>query len=236
MPCARHGENCDSRCVDPNVDNGMMTKVWGPAGWLFLHCVTFGYPYTINKDNKDHLTKPEDYYKFFYYLGKVLPCKYCRDSYMEFFATLNLQGNLDTRENLVRWLYDMHNKVNHKLGTPECNIPTFEALKDKYERYRAKCKKTSEEEREVNKSKGCVAPADGTAKRCVVKVINFNKGDITRRNKEIVFDDIPNQDEYILLHKNKLYYIIGGIILIILLIIILIAIFLKLKIKLIKWK
>ena len=42
MPCNIHGESCDGGCTDPNVDNGMMTKVWGPTGWLFLHCVTFG--------------------------------------------------------------------------------------------------------------------------------------------------------------------------------------------------
>lgn len=232
MPCIQHGKNCDSRCVDPNVDNGMMTKVWGPAGWLFLHSVTFGYPYAINNNNPDHLSKPEDYYKFFYYLGKVLPCKYCRDSYMEYFSTLNLQGNLDTRENLCRWLYDMHNKINNKLGVPECNIPTFDSVKTKYERYRAKCKKTNEEEREANKAKGCIAPADGTAKRCVVKVINFNKGDITRRKEENLENNIPSQDEYIILKKIHILYIIIFLVLII----ILLVIFLKLKIKLIKWK
>ena len=25
----------------------MMTKVWGPPGWFFLHCVTFGFPERI---------------------------------------------------------------------------------------------------------------------------------------------------------------------------------------------
>ena len=49
MICKTHGKNCDGACIDPNVDNGMMTKVWGPPGWLFLHCLTFGYPYTINE-------------------------------------------------------------------------------------------------------------------------------------------------------------------------------------------
>jgi hypothetical protein len=207
MPCSRHGENCDARCIDPNVDNGMMTKVWGPAGWLFLHCVSFGYPYAINDQNPDHATKKEDYMNFFYYLGKVLPCKYCRDSYMEFYKELNLNNNLDTREQLTKWLYDMHNKVNHKLGVPECQIPTYEELQDKYEKFRAKCKKTTEEERELNKSKGCIAPADGTAKRAIVKIVNFNKGDITRRNNvERDFSGIPNQDEYVVFHKNTIIY------------------------------
>ena len=206
MPCSRHGSNCDERCIDPNVDNGMMTKVWGPAGWLFLHCVTFGYPYMINNSNQDHSTKKNDYLNFFYYLGKVLPCKYCRDSYMEFYKDLNLENNLDTRDQLCRWLYDMHNKVNHKLGVPECQIPSFTEVKDRYEKFRAKCKKTTNEEREKNKTKGCVDPANGTAKRSVVKVINFNKGDITRRdNVTINYGDVPNQDDYLIIHKNKIY-------------------------------
>lgn len=212
MPCDTHGSNCDSRCIDPNVDNGMMTKVWGPAGWLFLHCVSFGYPYAINNQNPDHETKKQDYMNFFYYLGKVLPCKYCRDSYMEFFKEINLENNLNTREDLCRWLYDMHNKVNHKLGVPECQIPKFDDVKERYEKFRAKCKKTTEEERELNKSKGCIAPADGTAKRSIVKVVNFDKGDITRRdNADRDFSGVPNQDEYIVIHKDV---IIKGIIVI----------------------
>lgn len=240
MPCERHGDNCDARCIDPNVDNGMMTKVWGPAGWLFLHSVAMGYPYYINDENPDHKTKKEDYYKFFYYLGKVLPCKYCRESYMDFFAKLNLNGNLNSRNEVSRWLYDMHNKVNRKLGVPECRIPTFEAHRGEYEKYRAKCKKTTEEEREVNKSKGCLAPADGTAKRCVVKVINFHKGDITRRNNSAAYkkdpdaeyNDVPNQDDYIILNKNKV--IIFSILILALLL--LIIILLVSRIKIIKWK
>lgn len=233
MPCSRHGSNCDERCIDPNVDNGMMTKVWGPAGWLFLHSVTFGYPYTINSSNPDHATKKNDYLNFFYYLGKVLPCKYCRDSYMEFFKDLNLENNLDTRDHLCRWLYDMHNKVNNKLGVPECQIPSYTEIKDRYEKFRAKCKKTTDEERQKNKTKGCIDPADGTAKRCVVKVINFHKGDITRRdNKNINYGDVPNQDEYLVIHKNKIYLLMFILILIILILIVMaIKISQKYKIK-----
>ena len=55
--CDKHGQYCDRSCTNPNVDNGMMTKVWGPAGWLFIHSVAYGYPYAINPDNPDHLTK-----------------------------------------------------------------------------------------------------------------------------------------------------------------------------------
>ena len=63
----------DKLSIDPNVDNGMMTKVWGPPGWLFLHCVSFGYPYAINPQNPAHKNKKLHYGEFFNYVGTVYP-------------------------------------------------------------------------------------------------------------------------------------------------------------------
>jgi hypothetical protein len=139
LVCEKHGRFCDLSCKDPNVDNGMMTKVWGPAGWLFLHAITFGYPYAINPENPDHATKQEDYYKFFYYLGKVLPCKYCRESYQEFMNKLSPIDKLNTRKELTRWMYDLHNLVNDKLNVPMRERPSFEEVEKTYENYRARC-------------------------------------------------------------------------------------------------
>tara|TARA_B100001057_G_C22820874_1_gene939344 strand:+ start:113 stop:802 length:690 start_codon:yes stop_codon:yes gene_type:complete len=220
MPCDKHGEKCNGDYIDPNVDNGMMTKIWGPAGWLFLHCITFGYPYVINPENSDHDLKQDDYYKFFYYLGKVLPCKYCRDSYMEFFKELPIVNSLNSREELTKWLYDMHNKVNHKLGVPKCQIPSFKEVKTEYERYRAKCKKTTEKERDVNQAKGCFRPADGTTKRCVVKIVNCQNGDVTRRNNDNSDDvsklKLPSSGDYLVILKSDLYNYLIVLILIVL--------------------
>lgn len=186
--CKSHGPNCDGRCVDPNVDNGMMTKVWGPTGWLFLHCVTFGYPYTINPMNPDHAYKKQHYKTFFQMIGHVLPCKYCRESYIEFIKEIPIDGYLNSREDLCKWLYIIHNKVNYKLGYPRSEIPTFSEIKKFYEQFRAKCKKTTEEERQINKEKGCVRPADGTPKRCLINVVACKDGDVTRRSNSIVYN------------------------------------------------
>ena len=100
MPCKNHGKHCNGDCIDPNIDNGMMTKVWGPTGWLFTDCIVFGYPYVINPDNPDHTSKKQDYNNFFYYLGKTLPCRYCRDSYKEFFNELPIENFLNSRTDL----------------------------------------------------------------------------------------------------------------------------------------
>ena len=210
--CSQHGPFCDGACKDPNVDNGMMTKVWGPAGWLFLHSVTFGYPYAINPANPAHSSKKDEYYNFFYYLGNVMPCRYCRESYQQFFKELDLSKFLDTRAKLVEWLYILHNKVNTKLGVPACNIPTFEELVNTYETYRAKCKPTTDEERMENQKKGCVTPADGTPRRSIVKVIPYIKGDITRRDNAV--DSFANEtsDDYFIISYKWLAILIISVI------------------------
>ncbi len=205
MPCTQHGNTCDGACKDPNIDNGMMTKVWGPAGWLFLHCVTFGYPYILDPTNEKHAGKPSDYYNFFYYLGKVMPCRYCRESYQEFFKQQDPASSLGSRKDLAKWLYDLHNKVNHKLGVPACNIPTFEELVNQYESYRAKCKPTTQEEREANQKKGCVTPADGTPRRSVVKVVEYTKGDVTRRGNASDNLVTESSDDYFVFKKTYTY-------------------------------
>ena len=44
---------------DFNSDNGMLTKVWGPPLWYFLHTISFNYPiYPTKEDQKN-------YYNFF---------------------------------------------------------------------------------------------------------------------------------------------------------------------------
>lgn len=189
LVCKTHGANCDRRCIDPNVDNGMMTKVWGPTGWLFLHCITFGYPYTINPINPDHAYKKQHYKTFFEMIGYVLPCKYCRESYVKFMKEIPIDQHLDSRKDLCEWLYLIHNKVNDKLGVPKESIPSFNEVQDFYEQFRAKCKKTTEKERELNKEKGCIRPADGTPKKCLISVVACKDGDITARANSIVYKE-----------------------------------------------
>jgi hypothetical protein len=102
----------------------------------------------------------------------------------------------------------MHNKVNQKLGVAQCNIPTFSEFQDEYEQYRAKCKKTTDKERQENKNKGCIAPATGTPKRCVIKVVSIDQGDITRRGGNNNPQAFPKADDYFIIHKVTLNIII----------------------------
>jgi hypothetical protein len=213
MPCTNHGPNCNGQeCANKNVDNGLMTRLWGPSGWLFLHCVSFGYPFKIDPTNPEHIEKQNDYYRFFYYLGKVLPCKYCRNSYMEFFAKNSPMSKLGTREELTKWLYDVHNLVNDKLGVPTCERPTFEEIKERYESFRAACKPLTDKERNDKAGKGCTAPASGKPKRSVIKVVEYEP----QPTKSSPLQDFPKSDDYFVIHKTTGYILMAIIIIAIL--------------------
>jgi len=204
MPCDNHGPKCDGdECANKNLDNGLMTRIWGPSGWLFLHCITFGYPYKIDPTNPEHIAKQNDYYRFFYYLGKVMPCKYCRNSYMDFFTTKSPMSKLGSRKEFTKWLYDIHNMVNDKLGVPSCERPTFEEVEDQYQSFRAACKPLTETERSNNAGKGCVAPADGKPKRSVIKVVEY----APQPTKTTPLQGFPKADDYFILNKMTVYIV-----------------------------
>lgn len=136
---------------DPDSNNGLITKIWGQPSWETFHSIQFGYPI------KPTETQKKEYFIFFTFFGKVLPCIFCRNSYQEF---TDLNGDcpltmevMESRETLTKWGFRLHNRVNEKLGVDYGD--TYEELCYKYESYRAKCTKTG---------KGCVMPLDMKSK------------------------------------------------------------------------
>lgn len=127
-----------------NKSNGMMTKIWGPHGWIYLHTITFGYPLNPTPEDK------ENYKTFFIKVGDTLPCGYCRESYKQYIKegkTALTDETMESRENLTRWLYEIHEAVNRKLGM-SYGI-TYEHVANRYESYRAQC---------VSSTKRCEVP------------------------------------------------------------------------------
>ena len=67
-----------------------------------------------------------DRYKTYFNLtGDILPCKYCRDSYEQFikdgYSKLT-EESLENRGNLCKWAFNIHKRVNEKLGVDLSNI------------------------------------------------------------------------------------------------------------------
>ncbi len=145
-----------------NSGNGMMTNVWGPAGWVFLHSVTFGYPmdpdeFDRNFEQDVGLTR-QRYQTFFETAGYVFPCRYCRESYQQFLLEDPVGDNLKNRETLTKWLHRIHERVNEKLGKTGIS---YEDMVTRYEGYRASCNKDK---------KGCSVPLgfSNKQKTCVL--------------------------------------------------------------------
>jgi len=99
-------------------------NVWGPSAWTFLHTITFNYPEDPTEDDK------RTYYNFFMNLKDVLPCKKCQEHYKENIQKYDLNNSLDSRQDLVQWLIDIHNEVNKDTGK---SIWAYEDVYNKYD-------------------------------------------------------------------------------------------------------
>lgn len=85
-------------------------NIWGPPAWTFLHTVTYNYPENPTEDDK------RNFYNFFDSLQNVLPCEKCKGHYKQNIQKYDLKKSLGSREDLVKWLIDLHNDVNRDNG------------------------------------------------------------------------------------------------------------------------
>jgi len=167
--------------LDPSVytesdfysGQGMLTTIWGPGQWHFLHTMSFNYP--IKPTNKDKL----HYKAYILSLVHVLPCKYCRDNLQKNFKKLPLtMDKLQNRHTFSRYIYDLHEIVNTMLKK-KSNL-TYEQIRERYEHFRARCSSSSTKKKRdliKNKSKGkgkelgCTEPLIGEKAKCVLHIV-----------------------------------------------------------------
>lgn len=99
---------------------GIDTRFWGPSGWDLFHRIAF------------HSQNPA----VLKHIAEILPCKFCRNSTRRFVKELPYDS-----KNPAKWLFEIHNKVNHKLRT-QCSKdpkvinpgpdPSFEDVQERY--------------------------------------------------------------------------------------------------------
>ena len=152
-----------------NSGDGMLTTVWGPSMWHYLHTMSFNYPVCPTKQQKEH------YKNFILNLQHVLPCKYCRQN-----LTNNLKAHplkechLKNRETFSRFVYNLHETVNKMLGKK--SGLTYCDVRERYEHFRSRC--VNEKPKIFNfkktrkvKEKGCTEPLYGQKAKCVIKIV-----------------------------------------------------------------
>jgi hypothetical protein len=151
---------------DFDSNNGMLTAVWGPGTWHFLHTMSFNYPVNPTSEDKAH------YRDFIYSLYNVLPCGKCRKNLRRNLTELPLQmRHMASRDTFSKYIYKLHEKVNRMLGKQSglsyCDV------RERYEHFRARCAKTSPETMANDPAleKGCTVPLYGEKSRCILKIV-----------------------------------------------------------------
>ena len=159
--------------------DGMLTSVWGPSLWHYLHTMSFNYP--INPT----IAQKKYYKQFILSLKYVLPCKYCRMNLRKNLRAVPLTETvLKNRDNFSKWMYDLHEQINKMLNKNSCL--TYEQVRERYEHFRARCSKSIEKKtkvmimkrnrtRKINKEKGCTEPLFGEKSKCIIKIVPQKK-------------------------------------------------------------
>jgi len=92
---------------------------WGPYFWKTFHITAFGYPDNPNKVDKSA------YQNFYDNFMKILPCDKCSNSAQRNVLKTDWEYILSSRDRLIKWTYDFHDKVNKKLGKKSPSFDDF---------------------------------------------------------------------------------------------------------------
>lgn len=152
---------------DYQSSDGMLTTVWGPSIWHFLHTMSFNYPVKPSKDDKVH------YKEFIKSLRHILPCRHCRDNLKKNFEVHPIKDcHMKDRESFSRYVYGLHETVNRMLGKKSglkyCDV------RERYEHFRSRCTENEPKLWEFSKEKkekGCTEPLYGKKSKCIIKIV-----------------------------------------------------------------
>jgi len=84
----------------------MNSEIWGPHAWMFLHSITFTYPHEPDFKVKKH------FLNFFDNLKNIIPCEICKKHYINNLQKHPLIDSLNSKEDLIKWLVNIHNEIN----------------------------------------------------------------------------------------------------------------------------
>jgi hypothetical protein len=87
---------------------GIGPAVWGPCFWTTMHIVSLGVSTAPSAEEQEGIRK------FYESLQVVIPCPLCRSHYKEALIAMPLRTR--SRDELVEWVYDIHNYINQQLG------------------------------------------------------------------------------------------------------------------------
>ena len=116
-------------------NDGMLTSVWGPGAWHFLHTISFNYPVKPTCEEK------RQYRNYVLNLIHVLPCGKCRENLCKNLKRHPLMyKHMKSRATFSRYIYKLHEVINEMLGKK--SGLSFIEVRDRYENFRSRCRTT----------------------------------------------------------------------------------------------
>lgn len=154
---------------DYDSGEGMLTSVWGPSLWHSIHTISFNYPVKPSKEEKNN------YYNFVINLKNVLPCRYCRENFVNNLKQIKFSMNaMKNRDSFSKAMFDLHETVNCMLNKK--SGLTYEEVRERYEIFRSRClQKPKKTKKKSKKEKGCTNPLYGVKSKCVLNIVPKNK-------------------------------------------------------------
>jgi hypothetical protein len=171
---------------DYDSNDGMLTTVWGPSMWHYLHTMSFNYPVHPTDSDK------KNYQEFILNLENVLPCGKCRKNLKKNFKKLPLKfSDMKNRDTFSRYVYNLHELIN-KMLKKKSGL-SYEDVRERYEHFRARCVKPiktlknrklcSKTKKRVHfakkisilSEKGCTEPLYGEKSKCILKIVPQEK-------------------------------------------------------------
>ena len=180
---------------DYHSNDGMLTTVWGPGIWHYLHTMSFNYPVSPTPEEKQH------YRNFVLELRYVLPCGKCRKNLAKNFKKLPLtMAEMQSRDTFSKYIYNLHETVNKMLDKK--SGLSYADVRERYEHFRARCaqpddqtgggkqiaqrrrtskvtnnnatnsaSKTKRSSKTKKDEIGCVVPLYGKKARCILQIV-----------------------------------------------------------------
>ena len=93
-------------------------NIWGPIFWNLLHgiSITYNSRYKI------------EYYYLIKKIEFLLPCPKCIIHYKNYLKNNIINKDKITKDNLIKWFFNLHNSVNKMLKKPQMTYKRFNKL------------------------------------------------------------------------------------------------------------
>jgi len=94
-------------------------SIWGSSYWFFIHTMTFTYP------EHPTTTIKKKYYDMLQNLYLVIPNTQMSIYYQSLLIEYPIKPYLDSKHDLIKWGWYIHNHINKKLNKPTLSLSDF---------------------------------------------------------------------------------------------------------------